>query len=127
MTVKLDVHTTAPPTSPTAQALAKANETIDVTDTLNRRITLKKPRVLDQLRLVELLGESAQNDRYLVMVSPLLYVQAIDGEALLFSTKRELEAAYQQLGEEGLTAVIEGIKKHFGASNEEDARANVKK
>src|SRR4029077_7944925 len=76
MSVKLKVEDT-----PSQQAVAKAMESIDVTDTNGRVITLKKPGVLAQFRLIEMLGSaSAKNEVYVSMVLPIIYVSAIQGD-----------------------------------------------
>ena len=46
-----------------------------------RTIGLKKPAVLAQFRLVEVLGESAANDVHMGMVLPLMFVVSIDDQA----------------------------------------------
>ncbi|MFD2271413.1 hypothetical protein ACFS07_10435 [Undibacterium arcticum] len=48
---------------PTQEILAKASEESTVVDALGRTIKIKKPGVLAQYRLIEALGDSAQNVR----------------------------------------------------------------
>jgi hypothetical protein len=81
------------------------------------RIGVKKPGVLAQYRIVEVVGASAKNEVYMGMIAPLLWVCEIDGQPqVLPSTKRELEALIQRLGEEGLSALM----KHIMPRNEDD-------
>lgn len=98
---------------------------VEVTDALGRILTLRKPNVLAQYRLVDLLGQKSENRVYLAMVLPLLYLQKIDGDAANFSNQRELEATIQRLDEEGLDALNRGIQEHFQPSG--DAADSAKK
>jgi hypothetical protein len=50
-----------------------------VTSASGKKITLKRPEVLAQLRLVDAIGDSASNRVYLAMCLPLMYVADIDG------------------------------------------------
>src|SRR5579875_2947023 len=107
------------PVAPAAPAVKR----VEVTDGRGRAIMLRKPPVLAQFRLVEALGKAASNETYLAMVMPLLFVGAIDGEAVPTpSTKGEVEALIQRLDEDGYTALAEGVQANFadgaGASAE---------
>ena len=82
-----------------------------------RSITLRRPNVLSQYRLVEALGDAAENRVYLMMCVPLLYVAAIDDAPVLQPrTKLEIEGIIQCLEEDGLQAVQDGIRDHFQTS-----------
>lgn len=105
--------------APSDQVTAAAQTEFVVTDAKGRGITLKKPNLLAQFRLVQVIGETARNSAYMSMVSPLTYVVAIDSDpTLLPQSPRELDALIQRLDEHGYMAVIEGITKHFGGSAE---------
>ena len=114
---------------PAAQLIARAAAEVILTDAKGRKITLKKPGILAQYRIVDMLGDSAQNQAYMRMVLPLIYVSAIDGEyAPLPATKLQLEALIQGLGEEGVDAVMKGISENFGASSDpEGDKSSIKK
>ena len=115
------------PTTPSAEVVAKATSEVTVTDARGRVITLKKPGVLAQFRLVEALGDSAKNDVYMGMVAPLIFVSAIDGDPVYQPSKKsEVEALIQQLDEDGLTAVMEKAREAFGNSDPEGDRAKLK-
>lgn len=119
-----DVKLTMNPTTktPSQEILAKAAETFDVTDANGRRITLKKPGVLDQYRLVDMLGDSAKNEVYMAMVLPLLYIVAIDGVPEgRFVSRIALDGLIQRLDEAGANAVMIGVQKHFGMTSEPEA------
>lgn len=114
-------------TTPSSEVVAKATAEVTVTDARGRVITLKKPGVLAQYRLVEALGDSAKNDVYMGMVAPLIFVSAIDGDPVYQPSKKsEVEALIQQLDEDGLTAVMEKAREAFGNSDPEGDRAKLK-
>ncbi len=96
-----------------------------VTSAKGKKIILKRPEVLSQLRLVDAIGDSASNRVYLAMCLPLIYVAEIDGNAVPFpASKRELEALFQRLDEDGLAALNAGIEDHFSHDEKEEvARA----
>lgn len=113
---------------PSEEAVQKAMAEFTVNDSAGRVIKLKKPGVLAQYRLVEVLGESAKNDVYMGMVLPLMYVTAID-ELPIFqpTSKREVEALIQHLDEHGIGAVMVGVQERFGAVDPEKDKAELKK
>lgn len=114
-------------TESTTPATPANSGTYTITDARGRALTLKRPGVLSQLRLVEALGATAKNEVYMGMVLPALYVASIDGEAEMSPrSKPQLEGLIQRLDEDGLTAVNEGIKQHFSPpETAEEAQARV--
>jgi hypothetical protein len=111
-----------PAQTPSQQAVAAASQTHVEVDSRARRIALKKPGVLQQFKLVEALGEVAENRVYMRMVLPLLYVSDIDGEPVVTLMKKsEVEALIQRLGDEGIEAVMKGMEKHFGTVSDPEA------
>ena len=104
---------TVNPSTPSQQIVARANAEIVEIDGKGRKITIRRPGILAQYRIVEAMGaESAANDVYRNMCMPLLYVAAIDGDDVFMPTsKRELEALIQRLDEDGMIAVQVGISK----------------
>jgi hypothetical protein len=90
---------------------------IDVTDASGRTITLRKPDVLAQFQLIEAVGDTATNRVYMAMVTPLIFVSAIDGAPVgRPGTKDEIEALIKRLDEDGIAAVIKGVQEAFGES-----------
>lgn len=103
--------------SPSEELIAKAQSTSTIKDARGRTITLKKPGVLSQFHLVEALGDAAQNQVYMGMVFPLLYVASIDGVTEKpVRTKLQVEALIQRLDEEGIEAVVEGVRQTYGTA-----------
>lgn len=120
--VKVTVNT------PSEQVVAKAAAEVSVTDDRGRVIKLRKPGVVAQFRLVEILGDTAKNEVYMSMVLPIIFVTAIDDDTVSQpSGKREVEALIQRLDEDGLAAVGRGVMEHFGKQDPEADRAAVKK
>lgn len=114
--------------TPSEQLIKQASSEVTVTDAKGRVITLKKPGVLAQYRLIEILADSAKNEVYMGMVLPLIYVSAMDGDAVMQpASKREVEALIQRLDEEGIAAVMEGVQAHFGCSDPDADKESLKK
>jgi hypothetical protein len=114
--------------TPTEQVLAKALETVSVPDSRGRMITLRKPGILAQYRLVEVAGDSASNETYMRMILPLIYVTEIDGDPITQPVnKKQLEALIQRLDEHGIEAVNIGAVKNWGAPNPDADKAEIKK
>jgi hypothetical protein len=114
--------------TPSEQLIKQASAEVVVTDENGRAITLKKPGVLAQYRLIEILADSAKNEVYMGMVLPLIYVSAIDGDPVMQpASKRELEALIQRLDEEGINAVMQCVQDNFGRSNPEADQDALKK
>jgi hypothetical protein len=112
--------------TPSAELLSAAKQEVDVMDARARVIKLRKPGVLAQYRLVEMLGESASNQVYMSMVLPRIYVASIDGAPAKVQNKMQVEALIQQLDEDGITAVMEGVSKHFGSPDPDADKAALK-
>ena len=112
---------------PSDEAVAKAAADFVIQDANGRSITLKKPGVLAQYRLIEALGDSAKNEVYMAMVLPLIYVVKIDDNDVRSpNTKREVEALIQQLDEVGIEAVVSNVQEKFGKSDPEGDKAALK-
>jgi hypothetical protein len=117
-----------PESTPSAQLMAQAAAEVEVIDARARIIKLKKPGVLAQYRMIELVGDSAKNEVYMAMVMPLIFVTAIDGDPVYQPAKKsELEALIQRLDEDGIAAVMAGVQENFGKSDPEKDAAALKK
>lgn len=113
--------------TPSQQVVAKATAETVITDGRGRSIRLKKPGVLAQFRLIEVLGDTAKNEVYMSMVLPLIFITEIDGDTIFPpSRKSEVEALIQRLDEDGISAVQAAVVENFGNSNPEADRAALK-
>lgn len=109
--------------TPSAQLVKKATAEVVVVDVRGRSITLKKPGVLAQFRLVEILGDAAKNEVYMGMVLPLIFIAAIDGELVPQPVnKLQVEGLIQRLDEDGINAVMAGVQEHFGRVDPEGSK-----
>jgi hypothetical protein len=113
--------------SPSAEIIKAAKAETAITDSTGRVIMLRKPGVLAQYRLIEAIGASSSNDRYVSMCLPLIYVGSINGDPVMgLSRKSEVEALIQQLGDEGIAAVMKGVRDTYGEQDPEADKAEVK-
>lgn len=73
------------------------------------RLKMRKPRPIAQLRLVSIVGpEDAKNQVYMNLVGPLLWIEEIDGDPVgMLMSKRELEALFERLGDDGIPSLVE--------------------
>lgn len=102
--MKVEIDNASPSAELVKQALRE--EVIDVGD--GRKLTVRKPGVLAQFRLVQAVGpEVASNQTYMQMINPLLYLGKIDDEVVMPPMNlREVEALIQGLGDAGLGAIM---------------------
>lgn len=90
--------------------IAKAHQAFDVTDDLGRTLTLRRPGVMDALALNDALRDNAGNRLYMGMAAPVSWLAAVDGETVAApATKAAFEAVVDRLGDEGFTAIIDGL------------------
>ena len=114
---------------PAQQVIADAVKQCSVTDSRGRVITLQRPGILAQFRIVEVAGkDSAENRIYMNMILPLIYVTSLAGEPItLPKNKLQLEALVQLLDEDGIEAVHKGVQENWGEPDPDEEKAEVKK
>lgn len=114
--------------SPSNQLIAAAAAEVIVTDSAGHAITLKKPGVLAQFKMIEMLGPVASaNTTFVQMVLPVMFVAAIDGDPISkITTRNQLDALIQRLDEAGIEAVMKSVPEHFSGPNPEADKAAVK-
>lgn len=114
--------------TPSQQIVAQAKAEVVTTDARGREIKLRKPGPLNKLRFFDAMGESSANPLWAGIVAQLMYVSAIDGDSVPTpTTKREIEALYQRLDEEGMEAIGAALPGNFGLSKAEVDEATAKK
>lgn len=112
----------APAETPSEQLVKQADAAITIETPNGFKVTLKKPGVLSQFRLIRMLGDAAKNETYTNMLLPLTYVTAINGQVVnAANTERELEALIVRLDDEGVTAVMSNVVAHFGQAQAPEA------
>ena len=107
----------------TDNAATKAGPGVfEVTDARGRVLTVKRPNVLAQYRLVRTLGaDAASNTPYLNMLMPLLYLHKLDGAEVSIGNQREIDLLIQQLDDDGLVALTGAISENFAKQDDEGA------
>lgn len=115
--------------TPSQQVIKAAATEYTVKDARGRDITLRDPGVAIEYEIVEVVGgDAAKNEVYMSMVMPLFFVSSIDSQPVTQpSTKREIKALIQRLDRDGINAVMNGIKEHFGAVDAEAQKESIKK
>lgn len=113
--------------TPSAQLIAKADAARTITLPDGRTVTLKKPGVLSQFRLVRMLGDAAKNQVYVSMVTPFTHITAIDGKPFTQpNTEREIDALILRLGDDGVEAVMTSVIESYGDANPAADKAELK-
>lgn len=104
--------------APSAELIADGKKQVRLSpDPRGRVITLAKPGVLAQFRLVKMMGAAASNQAYMSMILPILFVTGIDGDPVHAPTsEREIEALIQRLDEDGVSHVAVGVMKHYNGA-----------
>ncbi|MGH8220885.1 MAG: hypothetical protein ACREUT_20310 [Steroidobacteraceae bacterium] len=104
MSIKLELNREAPsPTPKDPEPLSGV-----IVDAKGRKLKVRELGILEESRLVRMLGEAASNAMYVTgYVMPAVMVEEIDGEqAAPPTTLREVDAAIQRLGRHGIAAVL---------------------
>ena len=99
---KVTVHDT-----PSESIIKASNAEEFVTDSRNRKIGVRKLKVLERIAMLKLIGHG-NNDNliYISSVSPAFLVTSIDGDPVSKpATELQLNGLLQRLDEEGLEAV----------------------
>lgn len=107
--------------SPSARIVAAANATWEVADAAGRRIVLRRPGVVEQLRLFKAVGPVlAENAPWFGIALLAAAVVEIDGVPVPFpSGEAMVEAIVGRLGDAGVRAVAEAL--HARAAEAEEA------
>lgn len=99
---------------PAASMISAAASIVTVTDERGRKIGIRKPSLLDRMRLIEGLGALAENGAYLNHAVMLAAVTSIDGSVEpVACSKAQIEGMAARLDNEGLDAVVDGYSANF--------------
>jgi hypothetical protein len=129
---KLTVHSAASAAAPVAALQedkrplsAALADGVEITDAKGRRLKLKRPTILQESRLMRMLGDAAESPAYLnAFVMPTVLVTAINGEDRFFpGTQGELDQAIQELDRDGLSAIIQYITRAAPENSTEESAA----
>lgn len=128
MPAKVTIKPERATATPSQEIVRSASDEFTIQDENGRSITLKKPGILAQYRLIEMMGDSAQNQVYMGMVLPILYVTAIGGDPVPAPAKKiQVEALISRLDDAGVTAVMAAINERFGAQSQDEDNEALKK
>jgi hypothetical protein len=105
--------------TPTKQVVKAAQtDVFTVTTQQGRVLTVQPLAGLKRLRFLKILGaENAKNELYAAHCGLAVCVTAIDGDPVPFpASEIQLEALYQRLDDDGISAVMEAFQKRFEES-----------
>ena len=115
-------------TTPSQDAVKEKSITFEGTDKRGRVISVRKPGMLAQYRMVGMLGKGADSEVYLNMCMPLIYLYAIDGDDdIPLDTVRQMETLICRLGNDGIACLMDLVAKNFSGGNEEKDKDDIKK
>ncbi len=98
----------------------------EVVDSLGRKLVLKKPTKLDRYYLARAMGDDAQNQTLMSMMSTVLFIKSIDGEEIFRPiNNNECLALLKRIGDEGDVAIIGAIDEYI--QNEKEDVEEIKK
>jgi hypothetical protein len=100
--------------TPSQQMVKDSLDPISVTDKQGRTLVLRNPSTLAKINFPLRLGaERAANQTYMATVMPLLWIESLDGKAVVMNTPREIDVLVERLGDDGIAALTEGMKHFF--------------
>ncbi len=110
--------------SSTTEMFAGQSQDVTVTSKDGKKIVLRKPPMLfmamQRLRMA-LGAEYANNEALVNGYMPLLYITAIgEDEIITLNSQIQINSVCEQLGDDGMIAVITGLQKHFNEANAAD-------
>lgn len=92
---------------PTDAIIRAATTPQEVTDSLGRKLMVRRPGALEKLRLFKAIGgENSKNEIYLGYATLAISVTSIDGQPMEpCKNEAHVEALVSELGDEGIEAV----------------------
>lgn len=100
--------------SASERMIEKSRKTVEVTDSLGRKIVLRKPSRLEFGEFLSALGSESSNEAYLGWMLPTLFVFTINGEMTAPpDSKKNIISIFGEMGDEGHEAVMGAISAHF--------------
>lgn len=111
--------------TPAAEVVHAATQEAEVTDDRGRDLVVRKLTARKRMQIFAAIGpELSQNQSYWGMAMLAATVVSIDGDRVQMpSSRREIEALVERLGDEGLAAAGKGVSKMMGI--ELDEKGNV--
>lgn len=113
---------------PSEKIISNAFDGKEITDSLGRKLRLKKPDILDLYDLMSAIGEDSKSAFCQGMAMNVLYVATIDNQVIEApKSYREFRATLKRIGEEGLTALMQFMSENSDSNSEKEQTEKVKK
>ena len=110
--------------TPSESIIGHSIKTADTVDRKGRRLTIRRLRALDTLRLFKAAGPVlALNESWLSMAALAFAIQEIDGVPVPApATEAQIESLIERLGDDGLAAIADALKD---ADEDPDSKLTV--
>ena len=100
--------------SASEKIIEKSLKSVEVTDSLGRKIVLRKPSRWEFMEFLGLIGAKAGNSVYLGWALPVLFARQIDQDLLApLDDLKNFRSNVEELGDEGHDAAMEAVSEHF--------------
>lgn len=100
--------------SASEKIIERSRKSVEITDSLGRKIVLRKPSRWEFLEFLGVLGNNAGNGTYLGFALPVLFARQIDQDLLLpIDSMKNFRSNLDELGDEGHDAIMAGMSEHF--------------
>ena len=102
--------------TPSEAIIGHSIRTVGIVDSKGRRLTVRRLRALDTLRLFKAAGPAlALNESWLSMAALAFAIEAIDDVPVPSpATEAQIESLIERLGDEGLAAVADALRDNDG-------------
>lgn len=110
---KATIQETSP--TPTQKVVADAQREVEVTAPSGRTYTLRRSDLVSQFWFVDAVGpQTAANQPFMLMATPMLYISKIDGEPRnMVKTRMQFDALLAKVGDD-FAFIYETVQEHFG-------------
>lgn len=109
--------------TPSEAIVRRSTAPVEVTDVLGRKLKVRRIRALERYDISRILGADGATNPQVAGPAALAYsVIEIDDEAVATpKTEREFRALIMRLDDEGMEAVAQAHRDHFGVGEETDS------
>jgi len=119
MIAKATIRAAGDQAAPTTVTTTTSGDNRTVKDANGRSITVRRLSVLEEMRLLKILGE--HNSSYYSLCSQVARVASINGEPVpMPNSEREIELLAARLGHEGIAALMDAISAPQEADEEKE-------
>ena len=106
------------PLTPSQKVIADAQREVEVTGPSGRTYTLRRSDLVSQFWFVDAVGpQTASNQPFMLMATPMLYISKIDGEPrTMVKTRMQFDALLAKVGDD-FSFIFEAVQEHFVDGN----------